>query len=262
MKKLTILLLITFILTGCKTSQSDLNSLETIQEKGKMIVGFTHYPPLGFQNETGETVGLDIEIAKEVAKRLGVSVEFQYIDWDNKTFELNNKNIDMIWNGFTVTDEREKEVNFSKPYMDNQIVIISRADTPINTINELKGVDVAVETQSSGQLAIEKNSIIDAIGSLQKYTSISDALLALSAKTVDAIIADITYAGYLQNQNKDAYMISDESFDSEYYAIGFRKEDDDSLRDAIDAIIDDLIEDGTASEISIKWLNKDLITRP
>lgn len=262
MKKLTILLLITFVLTGCKTSQTELNSLKTIQDKGKMIVGFTNYPPLGFQNETGETVGLDIEIAKEVAKRLGVSVEFQYIDWDNKTFELNNKNIDMIWNGFTVTEEREKEVNFSKPYMDNQIVIVSRVDTPIKTIDDLNDVDVAVETQSSGQLAIEKSSIFDSINSLQKYTSISDALLALNAKTVDAIIADITYAGYLQSQNNNAYIISDESFDSEYYAIGFRKQDDNALRDAIDAIIDDLIEDGTASEISIKWLSKDLIRRP
>lgn len=252
----------TLILVGCNTSQSDSNSLETIKENGKMVVGFTHYPPLGFKDENGEIVGLDIEIAEKVAEKLGVNVEFQYIDWDNKTFELNNKNIDMIWNGFTVTEERKEEVDFSKPYMDNQIVIVSRTDTPLYTIEDLKGKDVAVETQSSGQLAIEKNSVIESISSLQKYTSISDALLALNAKTVDAIIADITYAGYLQNQNEDAYIISDEAFDSEYYAIGFRKEDDDTLKDEIDKIIDELIEEGIASEISLKWLNKDLIKRP
>ncbi len=260
MKKIQILLLI-LILTACSKETSNLTSLQTIQEKKTMVVGFTNYPPLGFKDENQEIVGLDIDIATAVAERLGVSVTFQYIDWDNKMFELNNHNIDMIWNGFTITTEREKEVNFSKPYMDNQIVILSLSTRPISTIKDLKGLDVGVETQSSGQIAIEKHPIIDDINELQKYTNISEALLALNAKTVDAIVVDVTFAGYLSQQNPNEYHVSDASFDSEFYAIGFRKDEDDSLKDAIDAIIDELILSKEAQEISEKWLGKDMIKR-
>lgn len=260
MKKIQILLLI-LILTACSKETSNLTSLQTIQEKKTMVVGFTNYPPLGFKDENQEIVGLDIDIATAVAERLGVSVTFQYIDWDNKMFELNNHNIDMIWNGFTITTEREKEVNFSKPYMHNQIVILSLSTRPISTIKDLKGLDVGVETQSSGQIAIEKHPIIDDINELQKYTNISEALLALNAKTVDAIVVDVTFAGYLSQQNPNQYHVSDASFDSELYAIGFRKDEDDSLKDAIDAIIDELILSKEAQEISEKWLGKDMIKR-
>lgn len=264
MKKLLIILvLFTFTLTGCANkNETNLSSLDEIKENGTMVVGYTNYPPLGFQDEKGDEVGLDLELAKEVAAILGVDVEFQYIDWDNKTFELNNKNIDMIWNGFTVTEEREKEVNFGKPYMDNQIVILSLKDNPIKSISELDGLDVGVETQSSGQSALEASDIYESLNEMQKYTNVEDAVLALNAKTVDAVVADVTFAGYILSKDPDKYVLSDDKFDSEYYAIGFRKEDDDSLRDAIDAAIDELIEQGFAKEISEKWLGKDLIQRP
>ncbi len=262
MKKTLTILSILFMLSACAPKTSNTSALQEIKDKNLMVVGYTNYPPLGFKDESGKETGLDLDLALEVSKILGVEVKFQYIDWDNKTFELENKNIDMIWNGFTVTKERENEVNFGKPYMDNQIVILSRADKPIKTIAELENLDIAVETQSSGQAAIEKNDIINKINELQKYTNIQDGLLALNAKTVDAVIADVTYAGYTQNKAPNDYVISSEKFDSEYYAIGFRKKDDDSLRDAIDEAIDTLIENGTTKEISEKWLGKDLIIRP
>lgn len=263
MKKL-FLLLITFmlILTGCSKKSDSKTSLEKIQDDGVMVVGYTNYPPLGFKDEKGEEVGLDLDLAKEVAKILDVDVKFQYIDWDNKTFELNNQNIDMIWNGFTITEERKKEVTFGESYMDNALVILSRSDDPITTISELEGKDVAVETQSSGQSALEKNDIYDNLKEMQKYTNIQDALLALNAKTVDAVVADVTFAGFTLAKDPDKYVISDENFDSEYYAIGFRKDDDDSFKDAVDAAISQLIESGVAKEISEKWLGKDLIKRP
>ncbi len=264
MKKTLILIaLFTLLLTGwSKQVPSDLNRLDEIKQNGTMVVGYTNCPPIGFQDESGEEVGLDLELAKEVAQKLGVDVKFQYIDWDNKTFELNNKNIDMHSNGFTVTKEREKEVNFGKPYMDNQIVILSLAENPINTIAELSGLDVGVETQSSGQSALEANLIFDSLNEMQKYTNVEDAVLALNAKTIEAVVADVTFAGYILSKDPDKYFVSDDKFDSEYYAIGFRKDDDDSLRDAVDNSIDELINEGIAKEISEKWLGKDLIKRP
>ena len=101
MKKL-ILFIAMMMLVACTQApvEGDL-SLKTIEDNGKMIVGFTEYPPMGFK-ENGEITGFDIDIAKEVAERLGVEAEFVYIDWDAKVLELNGKNIDMIWNGLTI----------------------------------------------------------------------------------------------------------------------------------------------------------------
>lgn len=261
MKKTIIIALVLLALIGCQKQSSKEMGLDAIKESKVMVVGYTHYPPLGFKDSTGKETGLDLDLAKVVGEKMGVDVKFQYIDWDNKVFELNNGNIDMIWNGFTVTEERAKEVNFGKPYMDNEIIVLSRNDKPISTINELKGLDVAVETQSSGEIALMKNYISKEINEIQKYTSVADALLALNAKTVDAIIVDITFAGYTQKLNPNKYTVSSDSFDSEYYAIGFRKDDDD-LKNEIDNILDSLIKDGTTTSISIDWLGKDVIRRP
>lgn len=262
MKKIILVLVLATLLVGCNKPENSKTSLEEIKDNGVMVVGYTNYPPLGFKDKDGKETGLDLDIAKLVAQKLGVDVVFQYIDWDTKVFELNNKNIDMIWNGFTITEERKQEVNFGKPYMDNQLVIISNKDAPINTLDELVGKDVAVETQSSGQIALEKLDVFSDIKEMQKYTNVADALLALNAKTVDAVIADITFAAYTNTRSPDKYNISQEAIGSEYYGIGFRKNDDDSLKDAIDKAIDELIASKATKAISEKWLNKDLVYRP
>lgn len=264
MKKLLILIVLLLTLSACSTAKPDnnLSSLDEIKSNGVMIVGYTNYPPLGFKDESGTETGLDLDLAKEVAKKLDIDVKFQYIDWDTKTFELDQKNIDMIWNGFTVTEKRKEEVNFGKPYMDNQIVILSLTENKITSISDLKGKDVGVETQSSGEAALKASTIFDDLNEMQQYTNVDDAVLALNAGTVDAVVADVTYAGYVLSKNTDKYFIADETFESEYYAIGFRKNDDDTLRDAIDNAIDQLIDEGVAKEISLKWLGKDLIQRP
>ena len=144
MKKL-ILFIAMMMLVACTQApaEGDL-SLKTIEDNGKMIVGFTEYPPMGFK-ENGEITGFDIDIAKEVAERLGVEAEFVYIDWDAKVLELNGKNIDMIWNGLTITADREKEILFSKPYFDNRIVIISLNGSGIDQIADLSEMKVGVE---------------------------------------------------------------------------------------------------------------------
>lgn len=262
MKKIYSFILIALLLVGCSTTPSSTTSLDAIKNKGELVVGYTNYPPLGYVDKDGSLTGLDVELAQMVGDALDVTVVFQYIDWDTKVFELNNRNIDVIWNGFTITKERQEEVNFSKPYMDNQIVILSRNDNPINTIQELESKRVAVESQSSGQIALEKHTISESISELQKYTNIADGLLALKGKVVDALVVDVTFAGYTQTLNPDTYTISLDKFDSEYYGIGFRKSDDDSLKHEIENIIDTLTTSGKTTELSLKWLGKDLFVKP
>ena len=259
MKKL-ILFIAMMMLVACTQApvEGDL-SLKTIEDNGKMIVGFTEYPPMGFK-ENGEITGFDIDIAKEVAERLGVEAEFVYIDWDAKVLELNGKNIDMIWNGLTITADREKEILFSKPYFDNRIVIISLNGSGIDQIADLSEMKVGVELQSSGQAAVEGNDVFVAIDELVKYTTITEAILDLKAGGIDAIVADEIFARYAVSKEADQYQVASEVFNSENYGIGFRLEDV-ALRDKVDAIIDEMAADGTAAEISMKWFGEDLLKR-
>lgn len=259
MKKL-ILFIAMMMLVACTQApvEGDL-SLKTIEDNGKIIVGFTEYPPMGFK-ENGEITGFDIDIAKEVAERLGVEAEFVYIDWDAKVLELNGKNIDMIWNGLTITADREKEILFSKPYFDNRIVIISLNGSGIDQIADLSEMKVGVELQSSGQAAVEGNDVFATVDELVKYTTITEAILDLKAGGIDAIVADEIFARYAVSKEADQYQVASEVFNSENYGIGFRLEDV-ALRDKVDAIIDEMAADGTAAEISMKWFGEDLLKR-
>ena len=260
MKKLLFILL-AILLVGCqaKVVEDVDNSLNNIIEKGKMIVGFTEYPPMGFK-ENGEVTGFDIDIAKAVGEKLGVEIEFVYIDWDAKVLELEAGNIDMIWNGLTITEDRKKEILFSKPYFNNRIVILTLKDSPINSISDLSDKNVGVELQSSGQSALEASEVFGSINEMVKYTSITEAVLDLKAGGIDAIVADEIFARYAVSKEADAYKIPEDVFNSENYGIGFRLEDV-ALRDKIDEIIDGLAEDGTALEISLKWFGEDLLLR-
>lgn len=260
MKKL-IFILLSLMLVGCQAKEVEIvdNSLNDIMEEGKMIVGFTEYPPMGFK-ENGEVTGFDIDIAKEVGERLGVEIEFVYIDWDAKVLELDAGNIDMIWNGLTITEDRAKEILFSKPYFNNRIVILTLSDSPINSIADLTDMNVGVELQSSGQIALEESAEFTSIKEMVKYTTISEAVLDLKAGGIDAIVADEIFARYAVSKEVDAYKIPDDVFGSENYGIGFRLEDV-ALRDKIDEIIDEMAEDGAALEISLKWFGEDLLLR-
>lgn len=260
MKKLLFILL-AILLVGCQAKEVEVgdNSLNNIVEKGKMIVGFTEYPPMGFK-ENGEITGFDIDIAKAVGEKLGVDIEFVYIDWDAKVLELEAGNIDLIWNGLTITEDRKKEILFSKPYFNNRIVILTLKDSMINSINDLAEMNVGVELQSSGQSALESSVVFESIKEMVKYTTITEAVLDLKAGGIDAIVADEIFARYAVSKEVDAYKIPDDVFNSENYGIGFRLEDV-ALRDKIDQIIDELAEDGTALEISLKWFGEDLLLR-
>lgn len=260
MKKLLFILL-AILLVGCQVKEVEEgdNSLNNIVEKGKMVVGFTEYPPMGFK-ENGEITGFDIDIAKAVGEKLGVEIEFVYIDWDAKVLELDAGNIDMIWNGLTITEDRKKEILFSKPYFNNRIVILTLKDSMINSISDLAEMNVGVELQSSGQSALESSEVFESINEMVKYTTITEAVLDLKAGGIDAIVADEIFARYAVSKEANAYKIPEDVFNSENYGIGFRLEDV-ALRDKIDQIIDELAEDGTALEISLKWFGEDLLLR-
>jgi polar amino acid transport system substrate-binding protein len=260
MVKAVISFVLVLSLMACSSStKAEDNSLKDILDKGEIVIGFTDYPPMGFMVD-GEATGFDLDIAKEVAERLGVNPVFQYIDWDAKVLELNSKAIDVIWNGLTITEERKNEILFSKPYFDNRIVILTLSDSSVVSIDDLSGLKVGVELQSSGQSSLENSDIYASLDEMVKFTSISEALMALNANTIDAIVADEIFARYAVSKDSKNYKVAEDVFGSENYGIGFRLSDV-ALRDRIDEIIDEIAREGIGSEISTKWFGEDLLKR-
>jgi len=109
---------------ACEYTASADSDVAYIQGKGTLIVGITDFKPMDYKDEAGEWIGFDADMARVVAEKLGVEVEFVVIDWDNKIMELDSKNIDVVWNGMTLTDEVTAAMECTNAYCNNAQVVV------------------------------------------------------------------------------------------------------------------------------------------
>lgn len=268
-KKVSILLVLVLMMSifaaGCgggePAGETD-TSLTDLQEKGTMIVGIDdQFPPMGFVGEDGEITGFDVELSKLVAEKLGVEAEIQPIDWSAKEMELNTGNIDMIWNGYTITADRIEQVEFTKPYLNNEQVLVVANDSPFQSKADLEGKIVGAQVESAGLAAL--NADTDFVGTLAEVPEYDDymvALLDLGSSRLDGIAIDKIYIAYTMSQEPGKYRMLDESLADEYYGIGCA-EGAVALREAIDKALDELYEDGSIDELSTKWFGKNIVIR-
>lgn len=246
------------VLAGCSTNSKEEDSYDSILDKGKIIMGLDDtFAPMGFKDSSGEIVGFDIDLSKEIGKRMGVTFEYQTIDWALKETELKAGNIDVIWNGYTITEERKEKVLFSNPYLDNSQLIIVLNDSPIKSKTDLKGKTVAAQQSSSAVDAVmadESNSIKTFNkGEIVQYPSNNDVFNDLASGRSDAIVVDETLGRYYMQQNKDIdYRVLEDNYGKEEYAIGLRKTDSE-LKKAIDENLAAIKKDGTYDKIYGKW---------
>lgn len=249
---------ISFSLISC--GATDKKEVASGMDKEVITLGFDNtFVPMGFKDDNGEYTGFDIDLAKEVSKKIGKEIKFQPIEWKMKETELNNGNIDLIWNGFSITDERKEKLTFSNVYMENRQVIITLAGSDIKTKADLKDKKVAAQDQSSAVDAI--GNYKDNFKELVTFSTNDEALRDLEAGRVDAVVADEPLIRYIMKlKGSDKYNVLDEDFGEEEYAIGMRK-DDEKLIEAINKGLKETIEDGTASEISKKWFGADIIKK-
>ena len=262
MKKLINILIMSVIICSlfisCKKDSDQ--SLKAIQDKKVFVLGLDDsYPPMGYRDENGEIVGFDIDVAREVCSRLGVELKTQPIDWSAKELELLSKNIDCIWNGFTVTEERKEKILFSEPYLKNRQVVIVRNDGEINSIASLSGKKVGVQAGSSGEYAFEQTEVyptVRVVAFKDFLTAITDLKIGgVDAVVIDEIVADSQIKkADAANQLK---ILRSEPIASEDYAIGFRK-GEQKLVDAVQQKINEMKKDGTLKKISEKWFGTDL----
>ena len=231
-------------------------------ESKKLVVGFDKsYPPYGFVGDDGEYTGFDLDLAKAVADKQGWEVKYEAIDWDAKVLELNSGSVDVLWNGVSITEERKQEMDFSRPYLANQQVIIVKADSDIADIASLAGKIVGLQKGSSALDALNKNEIASQVASVQEYADNVTALTDLSIGRLDAVVLDEVVARYYETKEAGTYKVLDEAFAAEEYGVGFKKGNTD-LEEKVQKAFDEMIADGTAAKISEKWFGKDIIVKP
>ncbi len=249
-----------FALGGKEASGAD-NSLQKVLDSGKFVLGLDDaFPPMGFRDDNNEIVGYDVDLAREVTKRMGVKLALQPIDWNAKEQELNTGKIDCIWNGFTVTEERSKAMAFTKPYLKNAQVLVVRADSPVKALADLKGKSVGLQAGSSAADALDGAAEFKA--SLKESVEFKDnltALMDLEAKGVDAVVMDLLVANDNISRSGKAYRILGESLSPEDYGVGFRK-NDLALRDEVQKQLEAMAKDGTLAAITVKWFGSDIST--
>lgn len=262
-KIVTLILIISIIaLTGCNKNESNElneNSLSLIQEKGKFVVGLDdNFPPMGFVDESGNLAGFDIDLAKEVGKRLGVEVEFKPTEWDGVILSLINKDIDVIWNGLTITEERKEKIDFSRAYLDNKQIIVINKDKKIFTLTDLSDKIVGAQLESSSSNALDKNlELKDSIKEVKYYATNTEAFLDLKIGRIDALVVDEVLARYYISKSNESFEVLKEDLGEELYGIGFRK-GEKTFVDAVNKTLEEMKADGTAAEISKKWFGKDI----
>ena len=225
---------------------------------GKLIVGFdAEFPPFGYIAEDGSYDGFDLAMAKEVCARLGWEYEAVAIDWASKDAELKAGNINCIWNGFTCTG-REEEYTWSDAYIDNSIVAIVRADSGIESLADLAGKTVMVQSASSGLDALTANEELTAsFGELVQLPDYNTGFLELRQGTVDAVIVDVGVGNYQIANTEGDYVVLSEPVSVEQYAVGFYL-GNEALRDTVNEQLLAMAEDGTMMSIAEKYVDKGL----
>ncbi|MER1985401.1 MAG: amino acid ABC transporter substrate-binding protein [Solibacillus sp.] len=231
------------------------------EEKEEIIVGIDDkFAPMGFRDDKNEIVGFDIDLARAAGEHMGVEVTFQPIDWKTKEAEIASGRIDLIWNGYTITDERKEKVLFTKPYLENAQVVMTLKDSALTSIDDLAGQDVGIQALSSAVDALNAHAVKDSIKSLSEYGDNVLALTDLKAKRTQAVIIDSVVGEYYMTQNPDTFKILDDHLAPEQYGVGVKK-GNEALLEQLQAALDKMNEDGTAAEISTKWFGEDRVLR-
>lgn len=250
---------------GSKSSTSK-DNWETYASKKSITIGFDNtFVPMGYEDDKGNNVGFDIDLANAVFKEYGIKVKWQPINWDLKETELKNGKIDLIWNGYSITKERQAKVAFTNPYMKNEQVLVTKKSSGIDSFEGMKDKVLGAQSGSSGYDAftskpeVLKDLVKD--NDATQYETFTQALIDLKNDRIDGLLIDRVYANYYlaQEGELDQYNIIESKFDGEDFAAGVRKEDK-TLVKKVNAAFKKLYETGKFQEISKKWFGEDVAT--
>ena len=253
------IILVGALFTGCKKSDTAVNSLEQIKKDGVIKMGLDDsFPPMEFRDEKNNLVGFDIDLGNEIAKKLGVKAEFVTNDFSGIILAMQAGKFNIALTTLSITDERKKTIDFSKPYiMEGQIVVVKNDNTQIKEPSDLEGKTAACQLGSTSEQAVQS---VKGLKELKKYDKIPQAFQDLSIGRIDAVVVDEIVGLYYMTQKPNEYKVLEKKLSDEPVGIGFKKEDKD-LQAEIQKALDELKEDGTLSKLSVKWFGTDLYSK-
>lgn len=241
---------------GCNNAPK--SDLQAVQAAGKLVVGVTVYEPMDYLDENSEWTGFDAELAKMFAEELGVNCQLVIIPWSNKVAELDGRQIDLVWNGMTASDELGQKIDFSVSYAKNaQVAVVKKGSTL--TAEGVKDANIAVENGSAGATVAEETIKGTKIN---KVTAMVDALNEVLAGTSDVAIIDITMAQSVVGKGSysELEILEGASYGDEIFAVGLRKGSD--LKAKLDEFLKAKYADGTMTKLAEKYsvgLNTDAL---
>ena len=255
MKKILIIIMVLGLslgLVAC-SSETTKSDFETIQENGKMVIGYTDYAPINYTNENGEFTGFDTEFAQAVCKELGIEAEFVEIEWSNKFLELESGSIDCIWNGMTITDEAKEAASVSNPYLKNMQVVVAKTENGYTSTADLIDANIVAEAGSAGEAAVLADGNLSQ-ASLMTVIKQVDALLEVKSGASDAAILDWTLASNMVGQGtdySDLSILEGVELSVEEYGIATRKGSD--TNDKINEVMAKFMADGTLETLATSY---------
>ena len=250
------------------------SDLAYVKDKGELVIGITLFAPMDYEDENGELIGFDKELGDAVCEKLGITPKYQEINWDSKEVELNSKNIDCIWNGMCITEERKQNMSISEPYLMNSQAIVMKKDRAAAIMANIDGITLVAEQGSTGEGKItgdipDDDTVVVSAQEFFKnanYTavdSMAKALMEVKSGTADAALVDSVCALAMTGEGTDyADLVCnmENNFGDQQYGIAFRKGSD--ITAAVDAAITELYADGTVAKIAEKYnLSDALIAR-
>ena len=257
------LCIILILFSSCRRRHSGIEYIEDtswskIQIKSALVIGISDFVPiLSFRNEKNEIVGYDIDIFKELCRRLGIRPIFYPIDWTQKEILLNTGVIDCIASGFSLTEERKQHYRMSTPYLQNAKIVVTLArSTRYQKLADLRDRKIAFEAGTEGDKALLNTDVLRDHVITQQYNSIGNLYTALNNEICDAIVLDLIYSCNTLDKTTQ-YRIINEAIATEYYTFAFRKTDG-SLVAKIESVLTEMNKDNTIPELSRKWFGSDL----
>ncbi|MGT2828849.1 amino acid ABC transporter substrate-binding protein [Streptococcus hillyeri] len=258
------------LLAACSSNStktaSEGDKWDTYVADKSITIGFDNtFVPMGFEDDKGENTGFDIDLANAVFEKYDIKVNWQPISWEMKENELNSGNIDLIWNGYTMSEERAKKVLFTNPYMLSEQVLVTKNDSGITKTPDMKEKVLGVQAGSSGyDEFVNKPEVLQDIvkdNDAVLYDTFTQAFLDLENGRIDALLVDNVYANYyLKQANElDNYKVFSSGLEVGDFGVGARKEDK-TLVEKINVAFTELYKEGKYQDISEKWFGEDTAT--
>lgn len=235
-----------FAFTGC----GETSDLKRVQDANKLVVGVTVYQPMDYiDDESGEWTGFDADLAKSFAESLGVNCQIVIITWSEKVAELDSKQIDLVWNGMTASDELGKQIDFSVSYAKNAQVAVVKSGSAITTKDQIKNAKIVVEGGSAGATVAQEIGATN----VTPLTAQIDALNEVNAGTSEVAIIDITMAQSVVGKGtfSGLKVVEGVSYGDEIFAVGLRKGSD--LKEKLDSFLKAKYADGTLATLAEKY---------